>query len=152
MQAEREAPYTKHPRSIAMTRKDFNNIAGIIVNLDVDPATKDKIAADFADKLAWSNPRFDKQRFINAATGMTPIVSPARRAVAAKQAVPMDTYRACSIVEGFSGEEHDITDVRAAWQHLVDTGMAWKLQGWYGRSARALIEAGEITPATPEEA
>jgi len=54
----------------------------------------------------------------------------------------MTLYDACAIVEGFDGEEHTEEEIIAAWQYLIDTGMCWKLQGWYGRNASALIENG----------
>jgi hypothetical protein len=59
----------------------------------------------------------------------------------------MDDYTAVGIAEGFidADDEQQIID---AWQHLVNTGLAWRLQGWFGRAAAALIERGVIQPAT----
>lgn len=34
-----------------------------------------------------------------------------------------------------------------AWQQLIDTGLCWRLQGFFGRTAEALIEAGLCAPA-----
>lgn len=44
-------------------------------------------------------------------------------------------------------EDGDITEERflELFQHLVGTGLAWTLQGHYGRTARDLIEGGFIT-------
>lgn len=51
-----------------------------------------------------------------------------------------------AIIDYESGElDHDgIIDL---FQTLVNNGMAWTLQGSYGRMAMALIEAGHIQPS-----
>ena len=55
----------------------------------------------------------------------------------------MDNFRAVGLAEGFI-ETDDEAEVIEAWQHLVDTGIAWTLQGWFGRNAMRLIENGII--------
>jgi hypothetical protein len=55
---------------------------------------------------------------------------------------PINTYRAVGLAEGF--EEGSREEVVAAWQFLHDSGLAYKLQGRFGRTARDLIAAGEI--------
>jgi len=41
-------------------------------------------------------------------------------------------------------EAHNMTEeeVIANWQHFVDNGLVWKMQGWYGRNAQAMLDAG----------
>ena len=53
----------------------------------------------------------------------------------------LDNYTAVGIAEGFI-EAASQEDVVEAWQHLIDTGMCWQLQGWFGRTARDLIDSG----------
>ncbi len=57
----------------------------------------------------------------------------------------LDDYTAVGIAEGFIECDSE-EDMLAAWQHLVDTGLAWSLQGWFGRTATSLIERGIINP------
>ena len=57
---------------------------------------------------------------------------------------PMDAYTAVGIAEGFI-ECDDYDRFIEAWQYLIDTGMAWSLQGKFGRQAMRLIEEGYCT-------
>ena len=60
----------------------------------------------------------------------------------------MTQYEAVGLAEGFiEGTEKEQIN---AWQYLVDTGMAWTLQGWFGRTAQMLINDGIIKEKTNE--
>lgn len=63
----------------------------------------------------------------------------------------MDLYSAVMIAEG-AEPAADETEYLAAWQTLIDTGAAWTLQGFFGRTAAALIESGACHAAAPEGA
>lgn len=62
----------------------------------------------------------------------------------------MDSLTAIQIIEGDIGSDRE--ELIAAWQHMVDTGLAWKLQGSYGRQAMGMINRGVIFPRIPETA
>ncbi len=55
--------------------------------------------------------------------------------------MPLDNYNAVGIAEGFVEAESE-EQVIEAWQHLIDTGLCWQLQGWFGRTAQSLIQQG----------
>ena len=55
----------------------------------------------------------------------------------------MSNYEATGLAEGFIEAESE-EQVIKAWQHLHDTGLAYNLQGWFGRTARNLINEGII--------
>ena len=55
----------------------------------------------------------------------------------------MDSYTAVGLAEGFI-EADSKDEVIEAWQYLVNTGLAWQLQGFFGRTAERLIEEGVI--------
>lgn len=53
-----------------------------------------------------------------------------------------DLHAAIDVIEGI--EDASIDEQLQAWQSLVDSGLAWQLQGWYGRTATQLIQQGLI--------
>jgi hypothetical protein len=58
----------------------------------------------------------------------------------------MDSYTATGIAEGFIEAESQDQYIEA-WQTLINTGLCWRLQGWFGRTAQRLIEDGYCSPA-----
>lgn len=57
----------------------------------------------------------------------------------------LDILTAIDIVEGVddASPEHQLQ----AWQQMVNSGLVWKLQGWYQRTAAQLISQGLIQEA-----
>lgn len=54
-----------------------------------------------------------------------------------------DAHDAIMTIEGGDASEEEVI---AAFQTLIDSGLVWNLQGWYGRTAAQLIEDGRCTP------
>ena len=55
----------------------------------------------------------------------------------------MNNYEATGLAEGFIEAESE-EQIIEAWQYLHDTGLAYSLQGWFGRTAHHLIQEGII--------
>lgn len=51
----------------------------------------------------------------------------------------------------YEGSEQSAEETLRLFQYLVDTGLAWQLQGHYGRTAKALIDKGLVSPSANEE-
>ena len=60
----------------------------------------------------------------------------------------MTKYEAVGIAEGFIEADSE-EQVIKAYQHLVNTGLAWTLQGQFGRNADTLIEQGLVMVKCP---
>jgi hypothetical protein len=59
----------------------------------------------------------------------------------------LTNYKATMIAEGVLEPDYPDQYIEA-WQHLIDTGLAWSLQGWFGRVAKNLIADGICTMKT----
>lgn len=54
----------------------------------------------------------------------------------------MNSFQATMIAEGAEDAESE-EQYLEAWQTLIDSGLCWRLQGFFGRTAQSLIESGE---------
>lgn len=54
----------------------------------------------------------------------------------------MDAFSAINIIEGFTMSDSDKT--LQAWSYVLKNGLENRLQGYYGREAQALINAGKL--------
>lgn len=60
---------------------------------------------------------------------------------------------AVSIQEMMDFEDGNLTgdDLTSMFQKLINTGLAWRLQGFYGRTAKMLIDQGLCKEASNED-
>ena len=61
----------------------------------------------------------------------------------------MNSYMATMIAEGVEDAESEEQYIEA-WQYLIDTGICWQLQGFFGRTAMDLLERGVCHPAAED--
>jgi len=55
-------------------------------------------------------------------------------------------YNATMIAEGAMDETSDMSYVQA-WQHMLNSGECWKLQGFFARSVTRMLSDGTLQPA-----
>lgn len=58
-----------------------------------------------------------------------------------------EKFDTVSFIMAYEAGELSDEQTIAGFQHLIDSGLCWKLQGHYGRTAKALIECGTCEPA-----
>ena len=69
----------------------------------------------------------------------------ARKEAARSTTRPVTQDEVVGLIMDYEGGDIDEEDAIALFQHLVNTGLAWQLQGHYGRTAQALLDQGIIT-------
>jgi len=55
----------------------------------------------------------------------------------------LNSYTATGLAEGFI-ESDDSHDILKAWSFLGQSGLVFRLQGWFGRNIESLVESGYL--------
>lgn len=61
----------------------------------------------------------------------------------------MTAHDAIGLAEGFI-EAKSEEQVIEAWQYLLDIGLVWQLQGFFGRTAVSMIKEGVLIVKEPD--
>ena len=56
---------------------------------------------------------------------------------------PLTGFDVVSFVMAFEDGNLSEEEIIVGFQELIDSGLVWQLQGFYGRTATALIESGK---------
>tara|TARA_R100000030_G_scaffold11612_1_gene7764 strand:- start:231 stop:452 length:222 start_codon:yes stop_codon:yes gene_type:complete len=62
----------------------------------------------------------------------------------------LTNHKATMIAEGAQEPDYPEQYIEA-WQHLINTGLVWQLQGFFGRTAQRLISDGICTMPKNEQ-
>lgn len=64
----------------------------------------------------------------------------------ARIAQQADKFDVTAFIMAYEGGEYgNVEDIAEGFQHMIDSGLVWQLQGSYGRMAERLIQAGYCT-------
>lgn len=74
------------------------------------------------------------------------LVIPHRTASHRNGVLTMESYDIVGAMMAYESGEMDAAEIVELFSHLVKNGLAWSLQGHYGRMAGALIEAKILAP------
>jgi hypothetical protein len=116
-----------------------NSFAAFASTGTIESGLLDDIAAEVASYNDITKPD-DRDRYLNVQDAM-------RALDAYVRACTQPTTYLLDLIMAYEQDDLDDATTIELFQLLVNNGMAWTLQGHYGRTAKAMLDAGQIEPA-----